>query len=170
MKRLAVFLLSVLSFACCVQAAEDLPDDERLVTRISSAFADNAEYADALVQVHSERGFILLTGQVTSEAARNGATNTVVFASQEIRRIINELAVVDVVDRSTAEADAALLGTVEAALQELDASLAEKTLVVVHRAQVYLLGAMTSEEQSQVAKRVASIPGVAGIRTAFEVL
>lgn len=170
MKQFAVLALSVLSFVTCVQAAEDLPDDERLVARISSAFANNEAYEDALVQVHSERGFILLTGQVTSEAARNAATNTVVFASQEIRRIINELAVVEAVDRSTAEADAVLLATVETALRDMDAALAEKTLVVVHRAQVYLLGAMTSDEQGQVARRVAPIPGVAGIRTAFEVL
>lgn len=170
MTRFATLVLLTLSLAGTARAAEDLPDDERLVARISSAFADNAQYEDALVQVHSERGFILLTGQVTSEAARNAATNTVVFASQEIRRIINELAVVAAVDRSTADSDAALLATVEDALQDLDAELADKTRVVVHRAQVYLLGALASDEQSQVANRVASIPGVAGIRTAFEVL
>ena len=170
MKQFAAVLLSVLALAAGVQAAEDLPNDAQLVTRISTAFANNADYADALVQVHSERGFILLTGQVTSEEARNAATNTVVFASQQIRRIINELAVVEAVDRSTADADTALQASVETALQEMDASLADKTLVVVHRAQVYLLGAMSSDEQTRVAQRVASIPGVAGIRTAFEVL
>jgi osmotically-inducible protein OsmY len=149
-------------------AAEDLPDDAALVQRISRAFERADAYQDALVQVHSERGFILLTGQVLTEEARNQATNTVVFASQDIRRIINELVVVDTVDRSTAANDEALVAAIEAALSAADEAVANKVQVVVHRNVAYLLGALTRDEQALVGDRVSRVEGVANIRTGFE--
>jgi osmotically-inducible protein OsmY len=151
-----------------IMAAEALPDDEALVQRISRAFTRSDDYKDALVQVHSERGFILLTGQVLSETARNQATNTVVFASQDIRRIINELVVVDAVDGTTAESDAGMTAAIMGELQAADAALADRVQVVVHRSVVYLLGALTADEQAVVGDRVSRHPGVASIRTGFE--
>jgi osmotically-inducible protein OsmY len=151
-----------------VMAAEDMPDDEALVQRISRAFTRSDDYRDALVQVHSERGFILLTGQVLTEAARSQATNTVVFASQDIRRIINELVVVDAVDATTAESDASMATAIVAELQAADAAVADKVQVVVHRSVVYLLGALTADEQAVVGDKVSRHPGVASIRTGFE--
>ena len=149
-------------------AADELPDDEALVQRISRAFARSEDYADALIQVHSERGFILLTGQVLNEEARSQATNTVVFASQDIRRIINELVVVSAVDDSTAASDDALSAAIMAALTAADEALAQKVQVVVHRNVAYLLGALTSDEQALVGDRVSRVEGLASIRTGYE--
>ena len=151
-----------------VFAADELPDDEALVQRISRAFARSEDYADALIQVHSERGFILLTGQVLNEEARSQATNTVVFASQDIRRIINELVVVSAVDDSTAASDDALSAAIMAALTAADEALAQKVQVVVHRNVAYLLGALTSDEQALVGDRVSRVEGLASIRTGYE--
>jgi osmotically-inducible protein OsmY len=149
-------------------AAEELPDDDALVQRISRAFARSDDYANALVQVHSQRGFILLTGQVLTEEARSQATNTVVFASQDIRRIINELVVVSAVDATTADSDAAMADAIMGELQAADEALAGKVQVVVHRSVVYLLGALRADEQAMVGDRVSRHQGVASIRTGFE--
>lgn len=152
------------------RAAEDLPDDNALQTRIATAIADSEDYADALVQVHSHRGFVLLTGQVTSAAQKAQATNAVVLASNAIRRVINELEPVAEVDRSTLDSDAALAAAIETDLLAFDPALAAQVQVVVHRARVYLMGALPQADGSRVAERVSFVPGVAGIKTSFEVL
>lgn len=169
MKALQILFFTMMSFiGVSAFAADELPDDEALVQRISRAFARSEDYADALIQVHSERGFILLTGQVLNEEARSQATNTVVFASQDIRRIINELVVVSAVDDSTAASDDALSAAIMAALTAADEALAQKVQVVVHRNVAYLLGALTSDEQALVGDRVSRVEGLASIRTGYE--
>jgi len=169
MKALQILFITMMSFiGVSVFAADELPDDEALVQRISRAFARSEDYADALIQVHSERGFILLTGQVLNEEARSQATNTVVFASQDIRRIINELVVVSAVDDSTAASDDALSAAIMAALTAADEALEQKVQVVVHRNVAYLLGALTSDEQALVGDRVSRVEGLASIRTGYE--
>ena len=169
MKALQILFITMMSFiGVSAFAADELPDDEALVQRISRAFARSEDYADALIQVHSERGFILLTGQVLNEEARSQATNTVVFASQDIRRIINELVVVSAVDDSTAASDDALSAAIMAALTAADEALAQKVQVVVHRNVAYLLGALTSDEQALVGDRVSRVEGLASIRTGYE--
>lgn len=167
--RLSVGTL-LLAVSLNLPAAEELPDDAALQARISTAFTGAEAYAGTLVQVHSHRGFILLTGQVTTADQKSQATNTVVFASSAIRRIINELEVVTTVDTSTADADAALALAVMTDLAMLDAMLAERVEAVVHKGVVFLMGALTQAEITQVAERASFVPGVAGIRTAFEIL
>jgi len=167
--RLCICAL-LLAVSLNLPAAEELPDDAVLQSRISAAFAGAEAYANSLVQVHSHRGFILLTGQVTTADQKSQATNTVVFASSAIRRIINELEVVDTVDTSTTSADTDLALAVLADLAMMDAVLAERVDAVVHKGIVFLMGALTQAEISQVAERASFVPGVAGIRTAFEVL
>lgn len=169
MKALQILFITMMScIGASVFGADELPDDEALAQRISRAFSRSEDYADALIQVHSERGFILLTGQVLSEEARSQATNTVVFASQDIRRIINELVVVSAVDESTAASDDALSAAIMAALTAADEALAQKVQVVVHRNVAYLLGALTSDEQALVGDRVSRVEGLASIRTGYE--
>ena len=170
MKHLGLLVLLLLAIHMPELTAQDLPDDQQLVTKISQGFASNETYQDALIQVHSVRGFILLTGQVTSEEARAGATNTVVFASNAIRRIVNELVVVPEIDNTSAQADLDLQTAVEAELALMDAALAQRVEVVVHQAVVFLLGALTREEQSQVATKASTVKGVANIKTVFEAI
>jgi osmotically-inducible protein OsmY len=163
-------LLTAALAALPVFGAEELPDDAALQTRISGAFARAEAFKDALVQVASHRGFILLTGQVPSADLKTQATNTVVFASSDIRRIINELEVVTAVDRATAAADAALAGVTRDEIRKLDATLAEAVQVSVHRGVVYLMGAVDSSQAKVVAERVSFVPDVANVRTAFEIV
>ena len=166
--RTVITWLLLCGLSTITKAADELPDDENLVQRIAQTFANSAEYQSALVQVHSERGFILLTGQVLTEEARTQATNTVVFASQDIRRIINELIVVDAIDTTTLAADESMAAAILADLASMDEALAATCRVVVHRSVVYLMGAFGTEAQQQIAERVSRFPGVASIKTAFE--
>jgi len=160
----------LLALSLNLPAAEELPDDTALQTRITNAFANAEAYADSLVQVHSHRGFILLTGQVNTPDQKAQATNTVVFASNAIRRIVNELEVVTTVDTSTSAADTDLALAVMMDLAVMDAALAERVEAVVHKGVVYLMGALPQTGISQVTERVSFVPGVASVRTAFEIL
>jgi len=170
MKHTLILAGLLLAATLGASAAEELPDDAALQSRIAAAFAASEVHADALVQVHSHRGFILLTGQVTSAEQKTQATNTVVFASSAIRRIINELEQVAAVDRSMLDSDAALVAAIEADLLAFDTALAEQVQVVVHRGIVYLLGALSQVDGGRAAERVSFIPGISGIKTSFEVL
>lgn len=162
--------LAAAAFTASVFAAEALPDDAVLETRIAAAFTTNEDYADTLIRVNSHRGFILLTGQVPRTELKSQATNTVVFASSAIRRIINELEVVATVDTSTADVDAALEATIDDTLQALDPPPAAPVEVVVHKGVVYLLGAVENTEAQRLATRISTIGGVANIRTVFEIM
>lgn len=170
LKRKLTMASLLLAVTLGANAADDLPDDAVLQNRISAAFTNSPTYADALVQVHSHRGFVLLTGQVTNAEQKAQATNTVVFASSAIRRIINELELVTTVDRGTLDSDAALAAAVQADLLALDPAPGGTVEVVVHRGIVYLLGALPQADGGRVAERASFVPGVAGIKTAFEVL
>lgn len=165
-------LLTPLLFtlALPVSGAETLPDDADLEVRIGAAFANHEDYADAFVRVESHRGFVLLIGQVPRTELKSQATNTVVFASSAIRRIVNELEVVGTVDRSTAGTDATLEAQVNAALQGLEPPPAAAVEAVVHNGVVYLLGAVEAAEAERLATHASTLEGVAGVRTVFEIV
>jgi len=160
----------LLATAMTATAADDFPDDAILQQRIATLFTDNEEYSDSLVQVHNRRGYILLTGQVTSAELKTRASSSLVFIGSAIRRITNELEVVSTIDETTAEADAALTTSIIADLAAMDAALAERVRAPAHKGVVYLMGALTQEEIARVTERVRFVPGIASIRTSFEIL
>lgn len=168
LKILLIALLAGLHAGFTTAAQPDAIDDNAVSERILQAFQEDTLYEDALVLVASERGFVLLAGQVLSQEARDKATNIAAFAGRDIRRIINELQVVESLNENTADTDAALADTIRQELRSDHPEPAEKVRVVVHRSVVYLMGALTSEQVNEVATFVSRIPGVAEIKTAFE--
>src|SRR5690606_20523260 len=86
--------------------------------RLSSAIRFGPEISDTMT-VTSIDGIVLLTGQVLTEEAKSQATNTAVFiGGSELRRLTNELRVVDAIDASGMEQDTRLAAAVESVLAD----------------------------------------------------
>lgn len=112
---------------------------------------------------------ILLTGQVLSEAAKSRISNTLAFSGgNELRRLVNELRVVDEIDLGGRERDARLKASVESLLAESNPSFTGKVQAVVENATVYLLGQVSREEGGQAAELVSRLAGVESVRTVFD--
>lgn len=146
-------------------ASAPAPLSERLSSAIRSA---GPEAADT-VKVTSIDGIVLLTGQVLSQVAKSQATNAAAFAGgNELRRLTNELRVVDSINISSAEQDARLAASVERILTASLPESAEKVRAVVDNARLYLVGRVSREEGEAAAGLVARLEGVESITTVFE--
>lgn len=143
--------------------AQDV-DDDAIVSRVERAIASNDELAGANIRVTSVNGYVLLTGQALSADQKQQVSVAVAFASNAMRRLMNEVDVVDAIDESFADSDAALQAAID---DEID-SLTENTTVVVHNGTVHLLGRVSRSEGNAVAQKVSGIPGVDNIRLSFE--
>ena len=162
MKTLHCTLLTALLIALPVLAQE--VDDTAIISRVETAIADNEELAGAQVQVNSVNGYVLLTGQALSAEQKQQASVAVAFATNDMRRLMNELEVVDTIDTSYQASDAALAEAIDTEIQ----NLTHRTTVVVHNGTVHLLGQVSREEGNTVAQVISKIPNVKTIRLSYE--
>jgi len=88
----------------------------------------------------------------------------VAFATNDMRRLMNELEVVDTIDTSYQASDAALAEAIDTEIQ----NLTHRTTVVVHNGTVHLLGQVSREEGNTVAQVISKIPNVKTIRLSYE--
>jgi osmotically-inducible protein OsmY len=121
------------------------------------------------VAVHNVDGFVLITGQVLSEADKSAVSNAVAFsAGLQLRRLSNELRVVDSIDLASAAADANLAMAAKALLASADPALAELTTTVVDNARLYLLGRLTRAQGDEVTRLVRRLEGIASVSPIFD--
>lgn len=140
------------------------PLGERLSSAIRSAGPDISD----TVKVTSTDGIVLLTGQVLSEEAKSQATNTAVFiGGSELRRLTNELRVVDAIDTSGAEQDRRLAASVTSILADNLPQPAQRLEVVAETGRVYLVGHISREQGDAVTELVGGLEGVDAITTVF---
>lgn len=142
--------------------------------RVSAAVASSIGAADSganqpVVKVHHHDGILLLTGQVTSEDEKSRISNAAAFAAGAgLRRLSNELRVVERIDGSRAGADAALASAASALLAEAGPAPAGQITAVVENATVYLLGRVARAQGDAAAQRVSTLQGVAGVKVVFD--
>lgn len=165
MKLAATFLgfLTLSLPALAQDNAVDI-DDASILSRVERAIASNEELTSSNIHVTSVNGFVLLTGQALSAEQKQQASVAVAFATNAIRRLINEVEVVDAIDDSYVPSDAALKAEIEEAIQ----NLTHRTTVVVHNGTVHLLGRVSRSEGNAVAQKASTISGVKTIRLSFE--
>jgi len=156
---LAALLLAGTTFA------QDV-DDASIISRVSRAIERSEELEVSDIQVTSVNGFVLLTGQTLSAEQKQKASVAVAFATDDMRRLINELEVVDALNSSFRDEDAAL----QSHIMDEIRNLTHNTTVVVYNGTVHLLGQVKPDERDAVATKVSKIPGVKGIRLSFEVM
>lgn len=133
----------------------------RVANELGAAFKDQPVH----INVNSFDRKVLLTGEVPDEAARTRA-GAIATASQNVRMVVNELAMAPPSSISDRTADTALSGQVRAAFINTREIAFNSVEIVTERRIVYLLGLVT-EEEGKIAALVAS--KVSGVRQVVKV-
>ena len=121
------------------------------------------------VSVTSYNRLVLVTGEVTSEADRALVEKTV-SRVENVRSIVNELAVVKELPPSSAGTDAVVTGKVKASLVDSKDLFAQAVKVVTERGTVYLMGRVTEREAARAAEITRGVSGVQKVVRVFEII
>ncbi|MFM9916952.1 MAG: BON domain-containing protein [Rhizobacter sp.] len=121
------------------------------------------------VSVTSYNRMVLITGEVTSDADRALIEKTV-SRVENVRSIVNELAVVKELPSSNAGTDAVVTGKVKASLVDSKDVFAQAVKVVTERGTVYLMGRVTDREAARAAEIARGVGGVLKVVRVFEII
>jgi osmotically-inducible protein OsmY len=121
------------------------------------------------VSVTSYNRLALITGEVTRDADRALIEKTV-SRVENVRSIVNELAVVKELPSSNAGTDAIVTGKVKASLVDSKDVFAQAVKVVTERGTVYLMGRVTEREATRAAEITRGVSGVQKVVRVFEVI
>ena len=161
MKVLYIGLLGLLLNQ--VALAQDV-DDRAIASRVNFALNNDKALQGSDLLAISVNGYVILAGQVLSEEQKNTAAAAAGFASRDIRRLINELEVVDALEYSFEVNDRMIMDQIQSVIPGMSPS----TIPVIHNGVVYLLGRVTREEGNEVTQTISRMQGVKGIRLSFE--
>lgn len=143
-------------------------DDEtielRSSSRLTDAFGDRAH-----VNVNSYNRQVLLTGEAPSEAAKQQAAQ-IVSQVDNVRNVVNELAVMGPTTLPQRSNDALITGKVRASLVDAADLQANAFRVVTERSTVYLMGRVTTREAERATAITRQIPGVQRVVRIFEIV
>ena len=121
------------------------------------------------VGIESYNRVVLLTGEVPGEREKS-LVQQAVAQVENVRAVINELAVTGNASLSQKSSDALLATRVRAALVDARELQSNAFRVVVARGNVYLLGRVTQREADAAVERVRSVSGVARVVPALELI
>lgn len=122
----------------------------------------------AHINVTSYNRLVLLTGEVPTDAARRAAEQ-VVSQVENVRSIVNELAVAGPSSLTSRSNDAILTGRVKASF--VDGGLqAQAVKVVTERGIVHLMGRVTEREAELSTQAARRVPGVQKVVRVFEII
>jgi osmotically-inducible protein OsmY len=144
--------------------------DESIETKakVNINAADDG-YDDAHLSIVSYNGFVLVAGQVPSEALKALATD-VVREIEDVRRIYNELEVGPVTGAGTRTNDTWITTQVKSKLLASSDTPGTRVKVVTENSVVYLMGLLTEEEGDRVALEAAEVSGAARVVKLFEII
>lgn len=121
------------------------------------------------VDVVSYNRILLLTGEVPAAADR-AAVEKAVAGVENVRSVVNELAVGDKPSLSARSNDAVLAGKVVATMIDTKDVQANAYKVVAERGVIYLMGRVTEREAQRGAEIARSVSGVQKVVRVFEIL
>ncbi len=122
----------------------------------------------AHVNVTSYNRLVLLSGEVPTEAARRAAEQAAAQV-ENVRSIVNELAVAGVSSLTSRSNDAILTGRVKAAFID-GGPPTQAVKVVTERGVVYLMGRVTEREAERATQSARRVPGVQKVVRVFETI
>jgi osmotically-inducible protein OsmY len=122
----------------------------------------------AHVNVTSYNRLVLLSGEVPTEAERRAAEQAAAQV-ENVRSIVNELAVAGVSSLTSRSNDAILTGRVKAAFID-GGPPAQAVKVVTERGVVYLMGRVTEREAERATQAARRVPGVQKVVRVFETI
>ena len=145
-------------------------EDDNIETksRVNIHAADE-KFDDAHLNIVSYNGYVLVAGQVQSEALKAKATE-VVRKVRGVRRIYNELEVQAPSSGMTRTSDTWITTKVKSWLLGSSATEGLRIKVVTENGVVYLMGLATRAEAERVSNAVSGISGVQRVVRLFELL
>jgi osmotically-inducible protein OsmY len=143
-------------------------DDQTIELRASSAIT--AAVGDrAHVNATSYNRVVLLTGEVPTEADR-AKVEAAVGRVENVRAVINELAVMPNSSIGQRTNDSITTGKVKAALFDAKGIQAAAIKVVTERGNVYLMGRVTDAESTIAGNTARGVAGVVKVIKVFEII
>lgn len=121
------------------------------------------------ISVTSYNRLVLLTGEAPSEADK-AAVEQAVQRVENVRSIVNEIAVMGAASLTSRSNDAILSGKVKASLVDAKDLQANAFKVVTERGIVYLMGRVTDREANRSADVARSVSGVQKVVRVFEII
>ena len=143
---------------------EDEGIELRASTKIREAMVDRAH-----VTVVSYNRQVLITGEVPN-AQDKAALSTIVSKVENVRAVVNEVAVMENSSLTQRSKDALITGRVKAALVDAKDLYASAFKVVTERGTVYLLGRVTRTEADRGTEIARSTDGVVRVVRVFEII
>jgi osmotically-inducible protein OsmY len=121
------------------------------------------------VNVTSYNRVALLTGEVPDADART-RLEAAVARVENVRSVVNELAIAGASSLTSRSNDALLTTKVKASLVDARDLYANAFKVVTERGIVYLMGRVTEREAARGAEVASTVPGVQKVVRVFEIL
>ncbi len=147
-----------------------LIEDENIETKATvNIHAANEAFHGAHVIVVSYNGYVLLAGQVNSEALKEQATK-VVRDVRGVRRIYNELEIAAPSAAITRTSDAWITTKVKSYLLANRDIQGSRVKVLTENGVVYLMGLATQAEAQRIADQAAGLGGVQKVVRLFELI
>ena len=143
---------------------EDEGIELRSLNRLREAFVDRVH-----INATSYNRQVLLTGEVPTEADKQRAQE-IVSRVENVRSIVNELAVLGNSTLTSRSSDALITGRVKASFVDAKDLYANAFKVVTERGTTYLLGRVTQREAQRATEIARSIPGVQRVVRVFELI
>ena len=145
-------------------------EDESIETkaRVNIHAADTA-FDDAHLVIVSYNGYVLLGGQLSSEALKAKATE-VVRKIHGVRRIYNELEIASPSSTMTRTSYAWITAKVKSWLLGRSDTEGTRVKVVTENGVVYLMGLVTRDESQRITDTAATISGVQRVVRLFELV
>jgi osmotically-inducible protein OsmY len=143
---------------------EDQSIELKAVTRIRETVGERGH-----VSATSYNRMVLLSGEVASEADRTAIEQTV-SRIENVRSIVNELAVMGSSSLTARSNDAILTSQIKATYLDAKDLHANTIKVVTERGTVYLMGRVTDREATRASELARGVSGVQKVVRLFEVL
>ena len=143
---------------------EDSSIELKSVSRVQTAIGDRGH-----VNVTSYNRVVLVTGEVPTDTDRQ-AVEQALSRIENVRSVVNELAVMPSSSLSTRSADSILSGQVKAAFVDANELQSNAIKVVTERSVVYLMGRVTDKEAAVATERARGVNGVLKVVRVFEII
>ena len=146
-----------------------LEDDSIETKSRVNIHAADEQFDDAHLNIVSYNGYVLLAGQVQSEALKAKATE-IVRKVRGVRRIYNELEVAAPSSAMTRTSDTWITTKVKSWLLGSPEMEGTRVKVVTENGVVYLMGLATRSEAERISGATSEISGVQRVVRLFELL
>ena len=143
---------------------DDQTIDVRAASAITAAVGDRAH-----VNASSYNRVVLLTGEVPTEADR-AKVEAAVAKVENVRAVVNELAVMPNSSFTQQSNDTLITGKVKAAFVDAKELQVASIKVVTERGVVYLMGRVTETEANVASTVTRSVSGVQKVVKVFEII